>query len=146
MSVSRVSPHGQAHRDDVFGERRASLLNSQTRPGTLWPVAPMQAPHICSQYAILSLFLGKMRNILRQPAPRIQEDKPSGLDAHFEYIDAHMVKKNGLRRPSGGPHLAYGWCAARTTSQTPILRPAAHLTLARRGVSCFYYRAILHST
>ena len=80
----------------------------------------MQAPHICSQYAILSLFLGKMRNILRQPAPRIQEDKPSGLDAHFEYIDAHMVKKNGLRRRSGGPpgDPAGGLRATRLASPT----------------------------
>ena len=74
-----------------------------------------------------------MRNILRQPAPRIQEDKPSGLDAHFEYIDAYMVKKNGLRRPSGGLRGPLRGAAprlrlvvlGRTTSRTPIVRPGS---------------------
>ena len=38
-----------------------------------------------------------MRNIRWQAAPRIKEDKPSGLDAHFDYIDTYMEKK---RRPA----------------------------------------------
>ena len=49
-SVTEIDPHRDKHIRTMSSERRASLLNRQTRPGTLWPVAPMQAAHICSQY------------------------------------------------------------------------------------------------
>lgn len=51
----------------------------------------------------LVLFLRKMQNILSQPAPRIVEDEPSGLDAHLKIIDAYMVGNNGPRKALGGP-------------------------------------------
>ena len=45
-----------------------------------------------------------MHNILRRPAPRLQEDKTSGFDAHFPYIDAyvHAVKKSTPAALRGG--------------------------------------------
>ena len=114
------------------------MLNRKTRPGTLWPVAPMQAPHICSPYVsylltvILSLFLSEMHNIVRQPAPRIQEAKPSGLDAHFEYIAAYMLKKTtsggppgALRGPSGGSVGAPAGAAPKTPAGGALRAPRA---------------------
>ena len=85
IGASRVSPQGQAHQDDVFREKRRRCSISKPGQGHcgLWRLCKhLTSAHdvSCLLTVILSLFLSKMHNILRQPAPRIQEDKPSELD------------------------------------------------------------------
>lgn len=132
--------------------RNEDLFNRKTRLGTHCGPYASTSRHVWRfSIVLLSLFLCKMHNnILRRPVPRTQEDKASGIDAHFECI----LRRIGymlffLKAPGflpgegfGGPHVARG---RTTTKQTPTLRPGGAERTAKIYSCTMFLAGLLQS-
>ena len=154
LCLIRQLEKGEGVASDIRNWRVTWVIAWQPRDCNALRIAETMCPHeilMSDAYwrSFCPCFFAKCINILRQPAPRLQEDIPSGLGAQFEYVDTYRLTKTAsgglraaLREASGGPPgtPTGGYTSPTARGAGPRHEPAIDITPWRTPVHILLYR------